>query len=179
MRQRNEEVTKEKVLRAAAEVFAEEDFFKASVDQVCKKAGVSKGIIFWHFKTKDQLILEVAKRSLPLDIVESCLKEKENILECVGNKYLEKYDDPIMRKLFLHTISAMNIYKELGDEIRELCDSFVKKISKRALNSESNEDIIRIRSFMGGLLCYVVNPPNIDKKTYVNTLIKMALAKGT
>lgn len=179
MRQRNEEVTKEKILQAATEVFAEEDFFKASVDQVCKKAGVSKGIIFWHFKTKDQLILEVAKKSLPLDIVESCLKEKENTLECIGNKYLEKYDDPIMRKLFLHTISAMNIYKELGDDIKELCDSLVKKISKCALNSESNEDIIRIRSFMGGLLCYVVNPPNIDKKTYVNTLIKIALAKET
>jgi len=179
MRQRNKEVTKEKILQAAAEVFAEENFFKASVDQVCKKAGVSKGIIFWYFKSKDQLILEVAKKSLPLDIVESCLEEKENTLECIGNKYLEKYDDPVMKKLFLHTISAMNIYKELGDDIRELCDSLVKKISKRALNSESNEDIIRIRSFMGGLLCYVVNPPNIDKKTYVNTLIKIVLAKET
>jgi len=32
---------------------------------------------------------------------------------------------------------------------------------------------------MGGLLCYVVNPPNIDKKTYVNILIKIPLAKET
>ncbi|MGC9113214.1 TetR/AcrR family transcriptional regulator, partial [Acidilobus sp.] len=77
MRQRNEEATKEKILQAATEVFAEEDFFKASIEEISKKAGVSKGVIFWHFKTKDQLILEVAKKSIPLDIVENCIKNEE------------------------------------------------------------------------------------------------------
>lgn len=175
MKERNEDETRRKILSAAAEVFAEEDFFKASVDQVSKKAGVSKGIIFWHFKTKDQLILEVAKTSLPLDVIETCLKEEENTLQCIGNKYLEKYEDPIMRKIFLHTISVMNIYKEISEEIRELCSSMVKKISKCVLNSENDEDIVRIRSFMGGLICYVINPPDIEKKVYVETLVKTVL----
>ncbi|MFP3228504.1 MAG: helix-turn-helix domain-containing protein [Caldisphaera sp.] len=178
IRQRNAEMTKEKILEAAAESFSEEGFYKASVDQICRKAGVSKGIVFWHFKTKDQLILEVAKKSLPLDIIESCLEEKnDNVLECIGNKYLEKYSNPIMRKLLLHTLSAMNNYKELGDNIRELCSPLVKEISKKAFNSDNDEGIVRIRSFMGGLLCYVVNIPNIDRQVYISTLIKTALSK--
>lgn len=177
MRQRNEEVTREKILQAAAEVFAEEDFFKASVEEISKKAGVSKGIVFWHFKTKDQLILEVAKKSIPLDIVEGCIKNEEKILECIGNKYLEKYENPTMRKLFLHTLSAMNIYKELGDCIRELCDSLVRKISLKVFNSENSEDLVKIRSFLGGLLCYVINPPNIEKEIYINTLLRTIKVK--
>ncbi|QIW23650.1 TetR/AcrR family transcriptional regulator [Sulfolobus sp. S-194] len=177
MRQRNEEATREKILQAAIEVFAEEDFFKASVDEISKKAGVSKGIIFWHFKTKDQLILEVAKKSIPLDIVEDCIANGGEILECIGTKYLEKYDNPTMRKLFLHTLSAMNLYKELSENIRELCDSVVRKISLKIFNSEDAENLIRIRSFFGGLLCYIINPPNIDKKIYVYTLIKNVKTK--
>ncbi|MGC9106295.1 MAG: TetR/AcrR family transcriptional regulator [Thermoprotei archaeon] len=177
MRQRKEEVTKEKILQAAIEVFAEEDFFKASVEEISKKAGVSKGIIFWHFKTKDQLILEVAKKSIPLDIVENCIKNEEKILECIGIKYLEKYENPTMRKLFLHTLSAMNLYKELGDNIRELCDSLVRKISLKVFNSEDSKNLVKIRAFMGGLLCYVINPLNIEKEICVNTLIETIKGK--
>jgi hypothetical protein len=50
-----------------------------------------------------------------------------------------------------------------------------ENISKCVLNSENDEDIVRIRSFMGGLLCYVINPPDIEKKVYVETLVKTVL----
>jgi len=173
---RNRELMRERILRAAMEVFAEEGF-DAPVDHICKRAGVSKGIVFWYFNTKDRLILEVARKSLPHDIMINCLSEGngEEILRCIGSKYLEKYSDPIMRMLFLRTISLMGDYEELAAINRELCGSLVVEVSRRVFNSDSAEDIVRIRAFMGGLLCYVINLPEMDKKTYLEALIKITV----
>ncbi|ARM75312.1 TetR/AcrR family transcriptional regulator [Acidianus manzaensis] len=171
MKDEKSESTKEKIINAALQVFAEEDFFKASIDEICKRAGVSKGIVFWHFKSKDNLILEIAKRSLPLDIMENCLSKEDNVLQCIGNDFLEKYKDDNMRKLFLHTISAMSVYLEIGEEIRKICDTTVRKISVKIFKNDNYENIIKIRSFMGGLICNVINPLDISKEKYIESLI--------
>ena len=43
------------LLRAAAEVFAERGFRRASVDEIAARAGYSKGALYWHFESKDEL----------------------------------------------------------------------------------------------------------------------------
>jgi AcrR family transcriptional regulator len=46
---------REDLLRAAAEVFSERGFKEASVDEVAARAGYSKGALYWHFKSKNEL----------------------------------------------------------------------------------------------------------------------------
>jgi AcrR family transcriptional regulator len=43
------------LLEAAAEVFAERGFRAASVDEIASRAGFSKGALYWHFESKDDL----------------------------------------------------------------------------------------------------------------------------
>jgi AcrR family transcriptional regulator len=43
------------LLRAAAEVFSERGFKDASVDEIAMRAGYSKGALYWHFRSKDDL----------------------------------------------------------------------------------------------------------------------------
>lgn len=45
------------LLVAAADVFAECGFRDASIDQVAERAGYSKGAVYWHFDSKDDLFL--------------------------------------------------------------------------------------------------------------------------
>lgn len=46
---------REDLLEAAARVFAEKGFQAASVDEIAERAGVSKGALYWHFESKDDL----------------------------------------------------------------------------------------------------------------------------
>jgi len=48
---------RETLLRAAAEVFAERGFRHASIEEVAARAGYSKGAVYWHFASKDELFL--------------------------------------------------------------------------------------------------------------------------
>jgi AcrR family transcriptional regulator len=46
---------REALLEAALEVFAERGYRDASVDDIAARAGYSKGAVYWHFSSKDDL----------------------------------------------------------------------------------------------------------------------------
>ena len=56
MQQRSEE-THAKILESAIKLFSNQGFNKASVDDICAEAGISKGAFYHHFKSKQELFL--------------------------------------------------------------------------------------------------------------------------
>jgi AcrR family transcriptional regulator len=46
---------REEILRAAGEVVAARGFREASVDEIAERAGYSKGALYWHFPSKEDL----------------------------------------------------------------------------------------------------------------------------
>lgn len=56
MQQRSEE-TKSKITEAAIKLFSTRGFNAASVDDICKDAGISKGAFYHHFESKQALFL--------------------------------------------------------------------------------------------------------------------------
>ncbi len=55
----NSEQTRQAILQAALELFLEKGYAETSVDEIAHKASKAKGTIFFHFKTKLGLLLEV------------------------------------------------------------------------------------------------------------------------
>lgn len=47
----------QRILNAAIEVFAQNEYKRASTDDIAAKAGISKGLLFYYFKNKKQLYL--------------------------------------------------------------------------------------------------------------------------
>jgi len=54
-RERQREATRERILDAAVEVFAEKGFLGASTREIARRAGTNQGLITYHFKSKDEL----------------------------------------------------------------------------------------------------------------------------
>ncbi|MDA8163496.1 MAG: TetR/AcrR family transcriptional regulator [Desulfobacteraceae bacterium] len=50
---------KEAIVVAAAELFAEKGFSETTTAEVAEQAGVAHGTLFYHFKTKENILLEV------------------------------------------------------------------------------------------------------------------------
>lgn len=47
---------KAQILEAALKIFARKGFFGARTDDIAKEAGVSKGLLYWYFESKDAII---------------------------------------------------------------------------------------------------------------------------
>jgi len=56
MQQRSEE-TRAKIMESAIKLFSDQGYNKASVDDICTEAGISKGAFYHHFKSKQELFL--------------------------------------------------------------------------------------------------------------------------
>ncbi len=56
------EETFEHVFETAIDEFSRVGVEQARIDQICKKAGVAKGTFFFHFPTKDHVLLERQRR---------------------------------------------------------------------------------------------------------------------
>ncbi len=56
MQQRSEE-TRTKILESAIKLFSTSGYNKASVDDICEEAGLSKGAFYHHYKSKQALFL--------------------------------------------------------------------------------------------------------------------------
>ncbi|MBW1710721.1 MAG: TetR family transcriptional regulator [Deltaproteobacteria bacterium] len=53
------EITRKKIIKVAFEVFLQEGYSKARLEEVAKKAGVTRGAIYWHFGDKYRLFISL------------------------------------------------------------------------------------------------------------------------
>jgi AcrR family transcriptional regulator len=56
--------SRDKLLRAAIDLFAERGYHDTTIEAVATRAGVSRGSIFWHFGSKDDLVAAVIDETL-------------------------------------------------------------------------------------------------------------------
>jgi AcrR family transcriptional regulator len=76
------------ILKAATELFANRGFHETSMSEVARAARVSKALIFWHFKSKEDLFVAVLQRLLEpyvIDFAEEAgvLDEKAQIIKLI------------------------------------------------------------------------------------------------
>lgn len=73
-----EEVRRRQIVDSAIETIAQRGFSHTTLNEIAKKAGVSTGVITYHFKNKDDLIEQSIKKLLdaPNAYVISCVDEQ-------------------------------------------------------------------------------------------------------
>jgi AcrR family transcriptional regulator len=80
--------SRDEILKAAIRLFAMRGFHETSMAEVARAAGVSKALIFWHFKTKEELFMAVLNRLLEpyfIDFAEEAgaLDEKSQLVRLI------------------------------------------------------------------------------------------------
>jgi len=55
---------KDRVLSAATDLFAERGFHRTEMDEIAKRAGISKGSLYNYFKSKDDLFLHICNTGI-------------------------------------------------------------------------------------------------------------------
>jgi AcrR family transcriptional regulator len=106
VRDKQKEETREKILEAATELFFTEGFSKTTTGAIGERAGVSKGTIFHHFPTKEDLGFVVLERAMTsflgvIDLMDE-LKPKEFISKVMKDTIELGVASPGFMKMILH-----------------------------------------------------------------------------
>ncbi|HLX55920.1 MAG TPA: TetR/AcrR family transcriptional regulator [Ktedonobacteraceae bacterium] len=67
-RQDVSEARKHQILDAAMAVFARQGFHEARMDDIVQESGLSKGTLYWYFKSKEEIITAISQRLFATDI---------------------------------------------------------------------------------------------------------------
>ncbi|GMR09493.1 MAG: hypothetical protein BMS9Abin28_0312 [Anaerolineae bacterium] len=102
----------EQILNAAEKVFSERGFSGARMDDIVEEAGLSKGALYWYYKSKDAIILALLDRVFARE-----LKAAERLVEAPGpaGERLK-----IFMKLTLEEIARLGRLLPLGYEFLAL-----------------------------------------------------------
>ena len=78
-------ITKERIIKAAAECFCKYGVYLSSYDMVAEKAKCTRGAIYWHFKDKNELIYQVTQsfRWPLITELKELVPENEHILNAL------------------------------------------------------------------------------------------------
>lgn len=141
------EVSIEKILNAAEKVFLQRGYSAARIEEIAKKAGMSKGGIFWHFENKAALFKAICQRAI------NRLKEffsEENssdILENYRKITIRIQKDSAFEVLLLLSIVQQNkeisekYLKDLYKEIATIFEDALKKFEIAKQRGELKEEI--------------------------------------
>lgn len=95
----NAEITRQRIIDAAREVFLSRGVSRTSMEQIATKAGLTRGAIYWHFSNKTDLFSALREQVL-LPLID---RMDDNLL-------VENNDDPLgqIGKFLSGTIDALN-----------------------------------------------------------------------
>jgi TetR/AcrR family transcriptional regulator, repressor of the mexAB-oprM multidrug resistance operon len=139
------EVSKLRILLAAEEEFCKRGFVAANMDNIAKTAGLTKGAIFWHYKSKADLFKAIIKRatgrvktifqeafSSPMPIMEKC---REIIKRVKKDKAFE------ILTVLSNAENTGNIPKGLlNEEISGIFKDAVQSLSEAKKSGELRQD---------------------------------------
>lgn len=148
-RRQQKEERREQILDAALRIFAEKGFAGASIRDIAKEVGVTEGLIYHYFESKDQLLnacwkertwrahlerilaegvgqpLEIVLRALMSDFLQTLRDNAEMVRVCAT----EMQRNPEMREFHVQRIGDNHLLlcdylrdREKTGEIREGCD---------------------------------------------------------
>src|SRR5262245_56824312 len=121
--------TRERILSAAAQLFAEDGFASTSMPAIAALSGITAGAIYRHFTSKAELLLEVVKRALealPFSFERSSGKEEAALLPEVA----ARLTDPaltLLRRLSVETHAAAS----RDPEVNKLLSTYTETVLQR------------------------------------------------
>ncbi len=128
------DVRRQQILEAALDCFADKGYHAARMDDIVRASGLSKGALYWHFKNKDEIFLELfdcfealvwqgwdaIETDSPAEhlrrqgeIVLTTLLASRQLLDA----WIEFIRHPLVRKRFAHIYSESR--RQIGDIVRE------------------------------------------------------------
>jgi AcrR family transcriptional regulator len=124
-RKESQERTRERLVAAAAKVFARRGYHRSTVDEIASEAGFTIGALYSNFKTKEDLFLAIADRQVEGRVAEiSAVGDAATGEGPAGEAAAEKMRsfleaDPDWPLLFYEFWSLSVRNPELGDQLSE------------------------------------------------------------
>ncbi|MCF6094870.1 TetR/AcrR family transcriptional regulator [Microaerobacter geothermalis] len=186
LKKKQGEETYHRILLAAFEVFSEKGYEKASVNDICKKAGITKGGLYFHFHSKEEIFFKlleqhVEERQRRLLSYQWAGNLKETIYRLVSISCKENYSNS---SIILEFYALAGRDEQIRAKIEWMYQSFQQFLVKfiqqqieegylsQQLDAEKKVPVL-MSTMVGSFIMLKMNPRGVDLDTMIEELTQM------
>lgn len=180
-KRRNKSLTKEIILNTAENIFAKDGYHKTSMDKIAEKSGTSKGSIYFHFPSKENLfcsLIDKLTNSLEQATIKK-INQKTNIVNQINTPLNTLFDLISKHKnLTKLVLTSSNISSPIINEhifnIHERFANFIKINLDKAIKDHSITPIntkITAYAWLGAINEIIINWIHNDKNIPLETTL--------
>lgn len=121
------EITRKEILQAALEIFCEKNYSDVTIVEIAKKASLTKGAIYWHFKNKKDLLAQLLNEvftNSQQNIIE-VFEKPESILE-MRSYFKETLLKPLSDKKYKRMHKLLSRRQEWPESIQKQADKLIR-----------------------------------------------------
>ena len=185
-RQENALKTRQKLLDVAHNLIKTKGFYKLSVEDITKEAGVAKGTFYIYFKHKEEIVMEICKGLFQLTrqkldaINDSNIKDRLYCYYECFIKEVQGYQIHIVREWIKGTVENDKNNESIGlikwnYELEMFQDILFDAVARKELKSDTPIEILSkliLTQMYGMLTCWCMsdgafNPEKMIKDFYV------------
>ena len=186
------EERKNQILDAATEVFIQKGFDKARMDDIVEQTGLSKGTLYWYFKSKYDIIINVLDRIF-LGSIER-LKSQQKNTDLSASQALWQFTEVAIQD-YLKMMSLMPVAYEflalafrnkiVQKALKQYMEQYMKAlvpIIQRGIDSgefrsmDASEVAIAIGAiFEGTVLLWVYDKELVDPERHIHAGVEILL----
>ena len=172
---------RELILDTALELFAEKGFHTTSVEQIAKKAGISKGLTYNYFESKNAILDAILKTGFDaiyahFDIDNDGVLSYNEFEFFIRKSFIAMTENRSFWKLYFSlmmqpvvTETYINTYAETSANLSEILIRFLTEQG----STDPMKDILMVSSLVkGAYLILVTSPGFFDENKFTDTILE-------
>ncbi len=128
------EESRQRIMQAAARLFADHGFEKSSIRMIACEAGISQGLMYNYFKSKNDLLLNIFNQGIEDALISFTENDSDSSQEKLEHIIRDSFKTMQNHKdfwtIFYSLRNQENILKELPDDIRYWPQNIQKQIKE-------------------------------------------------
>jgi AcrR family transcriptional regulator len=180
--------TEERILKQAMRLFLEKGYHGTSIDDITQAAGLTKGALYWHFRSKEGLLKRIVEEFEKrfLDGLIQALREVKGGVVDKFEKYIRYnaafayYNRELCVSFTTLSGELVGAHHVIEPEIRRIYKKYQNFLSKLLLQGKKEgifrkdldvnlASLVIIAFHDGTLLQWSMNRDKIDGKSFLNT----------
>jgi AcrR family transcriptional regulator len=154
------------IMQTALELFANEGYYQTSISKIAQKAGISKGLMYNYFESKDELVLAIIGKGAeqltePLDPDRDGFLSEEEFVFFVNENFRILQENFDYWKLYFSTMMQPAVYRLVKEKFPHFLPplNVVEGYFQRKGVADPGKEAIYLDAVLDGVyLNYIMDP---------------------